>query len=297
MDLSIIFVSYNGRDVLDVALEAVYASKTNYSYEVIIVDNKSPDDSNKMIREKYLRRPDIAAKTRLIENDNNDGFAIGNNIGMKLAKGDYLLLLNTDTKVAPENFQVMLDFMKSRGDVGISSCKLLKANGEIDWSSRRTEPDPKVAFMRLSGLQLLFPKKFGAYNFLNKHVDEETEVDAVVGAYMFMSRACYEATQGFDESFFMYGEDLDLCKRARDAGFKIWYYPKTICMHFRGQSSKKEPLKNLFAFHNAMWLYYKKHYQKKYNIFMDAFVYTGVWGRYFVKRVQNAFRKNKFISK
>jgi GT2 family glycosyltransferase len=296
MDLSIIIVPYRCKDRADVTLEAVYNSKTNYSYEVIVVDNDSQDGTVEMIRQKYLSNPEIAAKTTLIENT-NEGFVGGNNRGLALAKGGYVLLLNPDTKLAPDNLQVMLDFMKSRPDVGAASCKLIKENGEIDWASRRSEPDPKVAFYRLSGLQKLFPKKFGSYNKLDKSVDEESEVDAIVGAYMMISRECLNKVHGFDPDFFMYGEDLDLCFRIRQAGYKVWYYPKTYSYHYKGQSSKKASAFSLYHFHNAMWVYYKKHYKGKYNFLMDAFVYVGVWGRYALKRVINNFKIDKAISK
>lgn len=296
MDLSIITVPYKCKDDIDVTLEAVYNSKTDYSFEVIIIDNDSQDGTLEMMQEKYLSRPEIAEKTTLIENE-NVGFPKANNQGMRSAKGDYILLLNPDTKVDPDNLQIMMDFMKSRPEIGISSCKLLKANGDIDWASRRTEPNLWVSFFRLSGLQFVFPKWFGKYNVLNKNVDQETEIDSCVGAYMFMSRACYEATQGFDENFFMYAEDLDLCKRAREAGFKIWYYPKTTCMHYKGRTSRKASKKSLYYFHYTMWQYYKKHYSKKYYGLMDPLVYIGVWGRYYWKSLQNAFRKEKYVSK
>jgi GT2 family glycosyltransferase len=290
MKLSVIIVSYKCKDVLDVTLEAVYASNVNFDYEVIILDNDSNDGTVEMVKEKYLSQPEIAARTQFIENRANLGFPKANNIGMKKAKGEYILLLNPDTKVDVDNFQVMMDFMESRPDVGIATCKLMLASGGIDPASRRSEPEPKIAFYRLSGLQYLFPKKFGAYNVLNSNLDEESELDACVGAYMFMSRACYEKTGGFDERFYMYGEDLDLCKQARELGFKVWYYPKTTCLHFKGQSSKRAPQLALYAFHEAMWIYYDKHYRKKYNFLMDALVYIGVWGRYYWKSFRNLLR-------
>lgn len=299
MKLSIITVPYKCRDALDVTLEAVYKSQVNFDYEVIILDNDSQDGTSEMVREKYLSKPEIAAHTQFIENGSNLGFPVANNIGMVMAKGDYILLLNPDTKVDVDNFQVMMDLMESRPDIGIATCKLIKPTGELDAASRRSEPDPKTAFYRLSGLQYLFPKKFGSYNVLNSNLDEESELDACVGAYMFMSRECYQKTNGFDERFYMYGEDLDLCKRAREAGFKIWYFPQTKCIHYKGQSSKRAPQKSLYAFHDAMWIYYDKHYRAKYNIFMDAFVYVGVWGRYYWKSIRNLMRPKakQFVSK
>lgn len=296
MDLSIIIVPYKCKDKLDITLEAVYNSKTNYTYEVIIIDNDSQDGTVEMIRQKYLSNSEIASKTTLIESQ-NVGFGKSNNRGMKLAKGEYLLLLNPDTKVDEDNLQVMTDFIKSRPDVGIATCKLIRPDGNIDPASRRSEPNIIRSFYRLFGLQSLSPKIFGAYNVLNSDPSIESELEACSGAYMMMSRNAYEKTQGFDEKFYMYGEDLDLCRRIREAGLKIWWYPKTSCVHYKGQSSRKAPQKALYAFHESWWIYYKKWYSKKYYYLMDPLVYVGTWGLYYWKSFRNMLRKEKYVSK
>jgi GT2 family glycosyltransferase len=297
MKLSLIFVLYNSKSVIEVALDSVYNSKVNFDYEVILVDNQSPDDAVDLIRQKYLSRPEIAAKTTLIINDSNAGYGIGNNVGMKEAKGDYLLVLNTDIKLEPDNLQIMADFMDSRSDVGVATCKLVKGNGELDIAARRSEPNLVRSFFRLFGLQRIFPRWFGSYNLLNKDPNLESEIDSCVGAYMFVSRKAYEATGGFDPRFFMYGEDLDWCRAIREAGFKVWWYPKTICYHYRGQTTKKTPQKMLLAFYNANWIYYKKWYSAKYYHLMDPLVYLGNWGLYYWKSLLNYFRKEKYVSK
>ncbi len=297
MKLSIIFVLYNARDVIETALDAVYASLVNFDYEVIIVDNKSPDDSVNFIREKYLSQDGIAQKTKLILNPQNDGFGIGNNIGMKQATGDYILLLNTDTKLAPDNLQTMINFLESRQDVGAATCKLVMANGEIDKASRRAEPNLLRSFFRLFGLQRLSPKIFGGYNLMDKNPEQESELEACSGAYLMMPRIAYQKIGGFDERFFMYGEDLDLCRSIREAGYKIWWYPQTACVHYRGQSTKKTSQKMLFAFYDAMWIYYKKWYSKKYWYLLDPIVFLGTRVLYFWKTLANYFRKEKYVSK
>lgn len=299
MDLSIIIVPYKCKDKLDVTLEAVFASQTRYTYEVIMLDNDSQDGTEELVREKYLSQPNIAAKTTFIQNGANLGFPKANNLGMQRAKGEYLLLLNPDTKVAPDTLEVMMNFMKSRPDVGIATCKLIKGNGELDWACRRSFPDPWVSFFRLSGLSKLFPhnKTLAAYNLTYKSIDDETEIDACVGAFMFISPQCLRATKSFDESFYMYGEDLDLCYRAKQAGFKVWYYPKTTTIHYKGQSSRKAPQRSLYAFHDAMWIYYKKHLYAQYPLVLNWLVYVGIWARYYLKSFQNFFRAEKYVSK
>jgi GT2 family glycosyltransferase len=298
MDISIVFVSYRSKDVLKVALPAVYNSVTKYSYEVIIVDNDSSDDTVEFLEKEFLSNPTYAAKTKIIRNENN-GFGGGNNRGIDDARGDFILILNCDTKVSPDTLEIMTDFMKSRSDVGISTCKLVKANGELDWACRRSFPDPWVSFFRLSGLSKLFPKnkKLAAYNLTYKSVDEETEIDSCSGAFSFVSRACMEKIKGFDLDYFMYGEDLDLCFRAKQAGFKVWYYPKTTTVHYRGHTSKREPKRTLYAFHDAMWIFYKKHLYPKYPRPFSWLVYVGIWSRYYVKLLENMLRKEKYVSK
>ena len=114
---------------------------------------------------------------------------------------------------------------------------------------------------------------------------------------MMISRKVIEKVGGFDESFFMYGEDLDLCKRCRETGFKVWYYPKTICYHYKGQSSKKAPKRALYAFHEAMWIYYKKWYYKETSAILSGIIFVGIWARYYLKLFVNFFKSNPVVSK
>lgn len=297
MHLSIIIVPYRCKDQLEVTLDAVFASQTDITYEVIVLDNDSGDGTEEMVHEQYLSNTDISHKLRFVQNGENLGFPKANNIGMRMATGDYILLLNPDTKLDPDNLQQMYELMHTNPGVGIATCKLIRPDGSLDKACRRLEPNPKLAFYRLSGLQFLFPKSFGGYNILGSDLSESGPVDAVSGAYMFMSRACYEVTGGFDERFYMYGEDLDLCRKAREHGLLVWYYPQTECVHYKGQSSRKSPKRALYAFHHAMWLYYDKWYRGNYSYFMDAFVYLGIWGRYYLKLFLNEFRKEKYVSK
>ncbi len=297
MKLSIIIPLYNSKSVIEVTLDAVYSSQVNFDYEVIIVDDHSPQDEVALITQKYLSDPQLARKTQIYRNEVNLGFGRTNNVGLAKAKGDYILLLNSDTKLDPDNLQTMVDFMESRPDVGAATCKLVMANGEIDKASRRGEPNLVRSFFRLFGLQKLFPKWFGGYNQLDKDPNQEAELEACSGAYLFMRRKAYQATGGFDERYFMYAEDLDLCRSIREAGFKIWWYPKTSCVHYRGQSTRKTPQKMLYAFYEAMWIYYKKWYSQKYWHLLDPVVWTGVWLLYSYKSLLNLFRKEKYVSK
>ncbi len=299
MKLTLTFVLYNASGVIETALDSVYGSKVDFDYEVIIVDNDSPDNSVEIIRDKFLSKPEIASKTKLILTGQNAGYGSGHNVALRQSKGDYLLILNTDIKLEPDNLQRMVQFMESRPDVGGATCKLVMGNGEIDKASRRSEPDLVKSFFRLFGLQKLFPKWFGGYNLMNTDPDMESPIDTCSGAYLMMSRAAYEATKGFDERYFMFGEDIDLCRSIREAGFKVWWYPNTVCHHYRGQSTKKTPQKMLYAFYDAMWIYYKKWYSRKYYHMLDPLVYLGVWSLYCLKSFMNMLRPQakRYVSK
>jgi GT2 family glycosyltransferase len=298
MKLSIIIVPYKAKEKVEVTLDAVYASVVNFDYEVIVVDNLPSSGTEDLIRAKYLSKPELVAKTIYVPNSENVGFPKANNQGLKLSTGLYKLLLNPDTKVSPDTLQAMIDFMDSRPDVGISTCKMVKGDGTLDLACRRSFPDPWVSFFRLSGLSKLFPKnkKLAAYNLTYKSIDEETETDSGSGAFLFVSPACYEKIGLLDEGFYMYGEDLDWCFRAKEAGFKVWYYPKTTTIHYKGQSSRQNPYA-LYAFHDAMWIFYKKHLYHKYPKPFSWLVYVGIWGRYYLKRFINFFKAEKIVSK
>ncbi len=298
MKLTVIVVPYKAKEKLEIALGALYASVVNFEYEVIIVDNLPSSGTQELIQTKYLSRPELASITTYIPNSENVGFPKANNQGLKISKGSYKLLLNPDTKVSPETFQVMMDFMESRPDVGMATCKLVKADGTLDKACRRSFPDPWVSFFRLSGLSLIFPKNkiLAKYNLSYLPVDQEAEVDSCSGAFTFVSPDCYEKIGLLDEDYYMYGEDLDWCFRAKENGFKVWYYPKTQTIHYRGQSSRQNPFA-LYAFHDAMWIFYKKHLYKKYPLPFSWLVWVGIFGRYLIKWFINLFKTEKTVSK
>lgn len=290
-ELSIITVTYKCRDVFHSALASILNSKTSFNFEVIIIDNDSQDGTVQMVETKFLTQAKYKEQIQLIQNT-NEGFPKANNRGLAVRRGKYVLFLNPDTLVEPNTLEVMMSFMKTHPDVGISTCKLIKKNGELDYACRRTFPTPWVAFARLIGLAKLFPKSrwFAKYNLTYLSVNQATPIDACVGAFMFISEECIRAVKGFDERFYMYGEDLDLCLRAKALGFKIWYWPNAVTVHYKGESSKKNP-KVIKAFYSAMWLFYKKHYSRKYLYILDPFVWLGVWSLYGLKLSTNLFKK------
>lgn len=217
------------------------------------------------------------------------GFAKGNNDAIKQSTGRYVLLLNADTEVMPDTFEVMLDFMDKHPDVGMSTCKVVLAvNGELDKACRRSFPTPWVSFTKLSGLASLFPKSkiFNRYNLGYLPEDGEYEVDSVVGAFQLVRREVVDKIGGLDEDYYMYGEDIDWCYRCKLAGWKVYYYPRTKILHYKGYQSKaggKRNPKPLYWFYKSMAIFYQKNLAKKYPKALNWLILGSIWALYFVK--------------
>ncbi len=286
LDLSIIILSYKSKEHLKVLLPSIFSSTKKYSYEIIVVDNDSKDGTAEAVESLLSSAPNL----KLIRNKNT-GYAAGNNLAIKKTQGRYILLLNPDTKLNPDTLEKMLDLMEARLDVGIGGCKLLKADGSLDLACRRRFPNPWNSFKRL------FLRNNIDYNYLNVLVDHEMEVDSVVGAFMLMRKSLLDKIGLLDEAFFMYGEDLDICWRCKQAGFKVWYFPKSAAMHYKGESSKKVSFRALLWFHNSMWVFYKKHYWQKYPLVLHVIVWLGIKLRFFAMVVLNVFRSKKYVSR
>ena len=267
-------------------LPSVFNSTKKYSYEVIVVDNDSGDGTAEAVESLLPSIPNL----RLIRNQNT-GFAAGNNLGIKQAKGKYILLLNPDTKVERDTFETMLDMMENRPEVGMSGCKIIKPDGTLDLACRRRFPNPWNSF------KTLFLGSRKNYNYSDVDENQEMEVDSVVGAFLLIRKSVIERIGLLDESFFMYGEDLDWAYRCQRNGFKVWYYPKTFITHYKGASSAKAPFKALKWFHDAMWIFYKKHYARKYVFAFNWLVFLGIYFRLLVLTLVNFFKKKPVVSR
>lgn len=282
MDLSIIILSFNSKTDLQRLLPSVFASVGNFSFEVIVVDNGSTDGTLDSLK----RLKDL----KIIANKNN-GFSHGNNLGIKQAQGKYLLILNPDTELKSNTLATMLNLMENRPEVGIAGCKILLPTGKLDLACRRRFPNPWNSFKRL------FLLNNRDYNYSNIPIDQEMEVDSVVGAFMLVRKTVVDKIGLLDEKFFMYGEDLDWCWRCKAAGFKVWYYPKAVITHYKGSSSKKIPFRALRWFHDAMWIFYSKHYASQYIFLFNWAVWVAIYLRLAGLAAINFFRKEKFVSK
>lgn len=286
MDLSIIIVNYNTKELLKQTIQSVIDNTENISYEIIVVDNASVDGSVDMVNKDY-------PQVRIIENTENLGFSKANNKGIKIACGRCIMLLNSDTYVLESCLESCINYMDKYKDIGTVGCKVVLANGKLDHACKRGFPTPEASLYYLLKLDKLFPKvkKFGQYKMSYVLEDDISEVDSLTGAFMIVRREVIEKIGGLDEAFFMYGEDIDWCYRIREAGYKIMYYPKVKIIHYKGQSSKKKRLKTIYEFHRAMYLFYKKHYYKKYNFLVTLFVYIGIVLRLTLALLLNCFRK------
>lgn len=280
-DLAIVILNYNTRDLLRACLASVYASQGDFSFTLCVVDNASQDDSSRMVAEEF-------SQAGLIVCRENRGYSAGNNEAIRrLGFGDlsatpgslprYLLLLNPDTEVPRDGLARMVAFMDARPQAGIAGPCLRRPDGSLDRACRRSFPTPQVSFFRMTGLSRLFPRSrvFNAYNLEYLPEDAVHPVDAVVGAYMQLRRETVAQIGLLDEDYFMYGEDLDWAKRAKDQGWEVWYNGQVEVTHVKEAASKRSR-KARIAFYEAMWIFYRKHYRAGTPWLMDKAVLAGI---------------------
>ncbi len=292
-DLSIIILNYNTKKF---TLEAIESIEKNYlkdvksgNFEVIVTDNASPDNSLQAFKE-YAKKTKIAS-FHVVDNGGNIGFAAGNNTGIPYATGRYILFLNPDTVTYPETLNYMIDFMDKHPDAGAAGCKVNIPTGGIDDASHRGFPTPWNAFCHFSKLGKVFPRSrlFSGYTQGWKNMSTIHTVDAITGAFLFVRREVGEKVGWWDEDYFFYGEDLQFCYNIRQIGYKIYYVPHVGILHYAGVSSgiKKQSAKLTTADverkktmqghrFNAMRIFFKKNYDKKYPKFVNVLVHKGI---------------------
>lgn len=285
MDLSVVIVSFNTKEVLNECLLSLKVAIKNLKVEVFVVDNNSSDQTAGMVKENH-------PWVKLIANKQNLGFSKANNQALKKIRGQYVLVLNPDTKLMGDTLTKMLVFMRKRQDVAVATCKVELANGKLDRDCRRHFPSAWRSFCHFSGFEKIFPssKIFDQYYMGYLPLNIEHEVDACAGAFMFIRKSEMDKVGLFDEDFFFYGEDLDWCWRFREAGYKIVYTPITKIIHYKGVSSgiKKETQeiskateeskkRALAESTRAMKLFYEKHYKDKYPFFINWLVLFGIY--------------------
>lgn len=287
MDLSIIIVNYNTRELTLQCISSIYESNIDNSFEVFVVDNNSSDNSVEAIRQQF---PNVI----LIENTRNVGFSKANNQAIKQATGAFVLLLNSDTIVKENTLSIMLQYMKENEDVGAAGCEVLLPDGTLDKACHRGFPTPSASFYYMTGLAKKYSNnpRFNLYHKSYLNMDEIHEIDCLVGAFMIVRAKTIQEVGMLDETFFMYGEDIDWCYRIKEAGWDIIYNPTVSIIHYKGASSRKKPAKIVYEFHRAMYLFHKKHYAKKHSFFTNAIVYTGITVKLSLELLKNKAKNN-----
>jgi O-antigen biosynthesis protein len=258
MKLSIVIVNYNVKYFLEQCLSSVRRACETTDAEVFVVDNNSVDGSVKMVKEKF---PEVI----LIENKDNTGFAKANNQAIRLAKGEYVLVLNPDTVVEDDTFSRTIEFMDAHSDAGGLGVKMIDGKGNFLPESKRGLPTPSVAFYKIFGLSRFFPKSkiFGKYHMGYLDENETNPVEILSGAFMLLRKSVLDKIGLLDETFFMYGEDIDLSYRIILAGYKNYYFPGTRIIHYKGESTKKGSINYVVMFYNAMIIFARKHFTSR----------------------------------
>ncbi|MRT17987.1 glycosyltransferase family 2 protein [Vitellibacter sp. q18] len=259
MKLSVVILNYNVRYFLEQCIRSVQQAIENLSAEIIVIDNASKDDSCHMVATLF---PQVV----LIENKENVGFSRANNQAVAVAKGEYVCILNPDTAVSEDTFQKVLDFAENVENMGALGVYLMDGTGNFLPESKRNLPTPKVSLMKLTG----FTKKY----YASQVADHSSgKVEVLVGAFMVMKKAVYEEVGGFDEDYFMYGEDIDLSYKITQAGYSNYYLGTTTVLHYKGESTNKDDV-YFERFYGAMQIFYKKHFNK--NFLLESSVNAGV---------------------
>ena len=258
LDLSVIIVNYNVVYFLEQCLNSVIAASKKINVEIFVVDNNSVDGSVDLVREKF---PEV----KLIANKENTGFSKANNQAIHLAQGNYILLLNPDTVVEEDTFEKTVNFMNENPKAGGLGIRMIDGKGKFLPESKRGFPSPMVAFFKIFGLSKIFPKSklFGKYHLGYLSEFETNEVDVLSGAFMLIRKETLDEVGYLDETFFMYGEDIDLSYRIILGGYKNYYFPKTKIIHYKGESTKKSSVNYVFVFYKAMIIFAEKHFSNK----------------------------------
>lgn len=306
LDLAIIILNWNTRDLLRACLRSVFASEGEFSYRVCVVDNASTDGSAEMMSAEF---PQVLLVMSLV----NAGYAAGNNVGLRAfgfgsAAGNlqtpaglqqtgagamtsslpkYSLLLNPDTVLPPSALADMLAYMDKHPEAGAAGPKLVLPDGSLDLACRRSFPTPEVSFFRMIGLSKVLPRsrRFGRYNMTFVNPDVEIEVDSVVGAFMLVRGEAIWQAGLLDEQFFMYGEDLDWAFRIKQAGWKIYYNPAVTVRHVKRAASRQSP-KAQNEFYRAMLVFNDKHYRAQTPGLVRWLVVGGIYLQWALVRLK-----------
>ncbi len=256
IEISFIVVSWNAKEYLSKSLASIEKETAGLNSEIIVVDNASSDGSAEMVRERF-------PQVRLIVNGENLGFAKANNIGIRQSHGRYLALVNSDVEVLPGCMGLMIGYMGKHVETGIMGPQMLDSDGKVQRSCMGF-PTIWNSFCRALALDTIFPKSriFGGFEMTYWPHDSTREVDIINGCFWLVRRSALEQVGGLDERFFIYGEDMDWCRRFWDRGWKVMYLHRARAVHYGGASSSNAPVKFFIEMNRANLKYWAKHHSR-----------------------------------
>ena len=289
IDVSVCIVTYRARDLLRDCLQSLYQN-TQVTFDVIVVDNASQDGVVEMLQQEF---PEIC----LVENQANDGYTRPMNQALRLGRGRYLLQLNPDTLVMPEAIDRLVAFMDEHPEAGICGPKVLNRDRSLQKPCRRGESRPWAVLTYFLGLSALFPRSRLFSQYLVTYLDEDeiNAVDGVAGSCMMMRGALIEQIGYLDERFFAYQEDADICFRARQAGWKVYYMPRAQIIHYGSLGgSRVQPYRSIYEWHRSYFNYYRLHLAKDYFFLFNWLYYLAMGVKLLLALGMNYLRTEKF---
>ena len=285
MELSVIIVNYNVKYFLEQCLLSVIKAARGMTIEIFVVDNASTDGSREWLEEKF-------SEVKFTWNRHNTGFAKANNQALAQVSGKYILFLNPDTILPEDCFQRCIHYFNYQPAAGALGVCMIDGSGKFLKESKRGFPTPMAAFYKLTGLSALFPRSpvFSRYHMGHLDPALNHETDVLAGAFMLVRKKVLDITGGFDESFFMYGEDIDLSYRIQQAGYKNIYLAECPILHFKGESTRKGTLNYVRLFYGAMAIFARKHYGGMSAGIFSFFIHLAIWVRAFLSAIGHFFR-------
>lgn len=286
MQLSIIIINYNVKFFLEQCLASVIKACKNIEAEILVADNNSSDGSKEFFKDRFA----VVKFTWLKE---NIGFAKANNIVLQQAAGEKVLFLNPDTILPEDCLEKCLHFFSTQNDLGVLGVKMIDGSGKYLSESKRGFPSVFTSFCKMSGLTRLFPNSKLLANYYLGHLPENktNEVDVLAGAFMMINKKVLDTVGSFDESFFMYAEDIDLSYRIQKAGYRNYYFANSTIIHFKGESTQKETLQYFRLFYGAMLLFVKKHYGKAVPFFFSLLISVAIAAKSILAGIKKLFKK------
>jgi len=272
LDLTVGIINWNTRNLLEECLNSIFEVESSNSFNVVVVDNDSTDGSPEMVKEKF---PQVTLK----ENSRNVGYAVAANQIIKQSNTPYLFLLNSDTKLVSASFEEMVGFMNMHPSVGVVGPLVLNSDGTIQYSCRNFPSFIDATIHAFLGMLVPSNPYSGRYKMMECNRQSEQKVDWVSGAAMFLRKKAIESIKGFDEGYYMYVEDMDLCYRLQLSGWDAYYLPQVEIYHHIGQSSQQRSTKMIIEHQKSIYRFYSKLYENKPWHYLQFLIAIGLFFR------------------